>query len=199
MTAIPPPDLLTRDQVATLFGLTPKQLTWWFYALRPSKRYQTFTIPRRRGKERREIQAPIKPIKDVQRTLAEILTATYEPSIHTHGFVPGRSPGSNAERHERQQWVLKVDLRDFFPSINFGRVRGLFFAYPFDYPPDVATMLAQICCHRNQLPQGAPTSPIISNFICRGLDHDLAQLAREERCHSTRHPSNLPSSHTARS
>lgn len=64
-------------------------------------------------------------------------------------------------------------------------------AFPFEYPADVATLLAQICCHKKRLPQGAPTSPIISNYICRRMDRDLARLARSERCYYTRYADDL--------
>jgi RNA-directed DNA polymerase len=93
--------------------------------------------------------------------------------------------------HQRKQWLLRVDLDDFFPTINFGRVRGMFMAYPFEYPANVATLLAQICCYKNELPQGAPTSPIVSNYICRGLDKAMSELARLERCHYTRYADDL--------
>ena len=150
-----------------------------------------FEIARRAGRPPRVIHAPIKPIKQIQRVLADALTDCYEPKPHVHGFTPGRSPISGARYHQRQEWVLRVDLADFFPSINFGRVRGLFMGFPFEYEPRVATVLAQICCHQNQLPHGAPTSPIVSNLICRGLDADLARLARRERCFFTRYADDL--------
>jgi RNA-directed DNA polymerase len=127
----------------------------------------------------------------MQRELANILNGVFQPRVHVHGFVIGRSPYTNAQQHERQRWVMKLDLDDFFPTINFGRVRGMFMAHPFDYNPEVATTLAQICCHQGHLPQGAPTSPIISNFICRGLDADLARLARAEKCRYTRYADDL--------
>jgi RNA-directed DNA polymerase len=161
------------------------------YALRARKRYDRFLIARRRGGRPREIYAPIKPIKDLQRRLAEVLTRCYEPPPNAHGFVPGRSPLSNAKWHQSKEWVLKADLADFFPSIHFGRVRGMFMAYPFEYSSEVATLLAQICCHHRQLPQGAPTSPIITNFICRRLDTQLARVARDERCHYTRYADDI--------
>ena len=82
----------------------------------------------------------------------------------------------NAEKHVARRWVFNVDLENFFPSINFGRVRGLFLAKPYGLPNQVATTLAQLCCYENQIPQGAPTSPVVSNMICRGLDYELAQL-----------------------
>lgn len=120
-----------------------------------------------------------------------MLLESYDGPLHAHGFVSGRSIISNATQHRRQVWTARVDLKDFFPTIGFARVRGLFMSKPFYYPPDVATLLAQLCCHRNGLPQGAPTSPIISNFICRGLDADLARLAANRRCYYTRYADDL--------
>ena len=127
----------------------------------------------------------------MQRRLARDLTGYYDPRPNVHGFVAGRSPKSNAEPHRQQEWVLHVDLADFFPSINYGRVRGLFMAQPFDCPPDVATLLAHLCCYRNELPQGAPTSPIVSNLICRSMDSALARMAKTERCFYTRYADDI--------
>jgi RNA-directed DNA polymerase len=182
-----------------LLGVPLQRLTWWIYALRADRRYQRFEVARRRGGPPRIISAPIKPIKDLQRTLAEVLTASYDPPPYAHGFVQSRSPVSNARWHQNKNWLLKVDIEDFFPTINFGRVRGMFMAYPFDYPAEVATLLAQLCCHRNQLPQGAPTSPIVSNFICRGLDSQLGRLARDQHCHYTRYADDISISTDRRS
>ena len=93
--------------------------------------------------------------------------------------------------HQQQRWVLRVDIKDFFPSINFGRVRGIFLAPPFQYPESVATLLAKICIFDNEIPQGAPTSPLISNLTCRGLDRQLSALAREEHCYYSRYCDDL--------
>jgi RNA-directed DNA polymerase len=103
----------------------------------------------------------------------------------THGFVADRSIVSNAFAHTRKRHVLNVDLEDFFPSINFGRVRGLF--KKIGVPITAATILAQICCHEGGLPQGAPTSPILSNMVCARLDSKLMQLARTFHCTYTRY------------
>jgi RNA-directed DNA polymerase len=161
------------------------------YALNEKKRYTTFTIAKRADGPPRVIDAPIKPIKDMQRQLARHLSAAYEPLANVHGFVSGRSPLSNARQHTDQEWVLRIDLDNFFPTIHFGRVRGMFMKYPFEYSAEVATLLAHICCHRGQLPQGAPTSPIISNLICRSMDRALQKLARFERCFYTRYADDI--------
>lgn len=186
--AIPP--LVTRGDVADLLEVELRTLTWWVWALPEERRYTEFDIRRRSGGLRR-ISAPIKPIKDVQRRLASLLLGWYTPPAQVHGFVLGRDPRSNARPHRRQQWVLKADLTDFFPTIHFGRVRGLFMSYPFEFAAAPATLLAQICCYKKRLPQGAPTSPIVSNFICRGMDRQLAELARAERCYFTRYADDL--------
>ena len=148
-------------------------------------------INRRNGGEQRIIRAPIKPLKDFQHQILPLLELAYQPRPHVHGFVRGRSPITNAAIHRGQRWILRIDLRDFFPSINFGRVRGMFRAYPFEYPEDVATLLAQICCHRNELPQGAPTSPLVSNLICRRLDKELASFGAAVHCHYTRYADDI--------
>jgi RNA-directed DNA polymerase len=186
-----PPALVTRGDVAKMLGLPLRKLTWWLWGIHDHRRYEEFEIPRRTGGQDRQISAPIKPLKDLQRKLASILADTYRPSANVHGFVHGRGPTSNARIHRRQEWLLRLDLEDFFPTINFGRVLGLFRAYPFEYPHDVAAMLAQLCCHHNQLPQGAPTSPVISNLICRGLDKELGALARSERSFYSRYADDI--------
>jgi RNA-directed DNA polymerase len=183
--------LYTRADVAELLDMPLRELTWWIWGLNEPRRYRQFLVSRRGSETPRVIDAPIKPIKDLQRRLADHLTEWYQPPPHVHGFVPGRSPVSNALLHRGKPWVLRVDLADFFPTIHFGRVRGMFMAYPFEYPADVATMLAQLCCHQRRLPQGAPTSPIVSNYLCRRLDTQLAHLARVERCHYSRYADDL--------
>ena len=183
--------LLSRDQVASRLGLRTAEMTWWIWALRESRRYHEFEISRRSGGEPRVIHTPIKPIRDMQTVVLRMLSGAYEPWPHVHGFVRARSALTNASVHRGQRWILRIDLKDFFPTINFGRVRGMFMAYPFDLPADVATVFAQICCHKGVLPQGAPTSPVISNLICRGLDARLAKFASAAHCSYSRYADDI--------
>lgn len=87
--------------------------------------------------------------------------------------------------------MLNLDLEDFFPSINFGRVRGMFMAIPYKRNATIATILAQICCFDNQLPQGAPTSPIVTNMICAKMDSQLVRLAEECKTDYTRYADDI--------
>jgi RNA-directed DNA polymerase len=182
-----PLPLSSRADVAVLVGFPIKQLNYWTRVLPPELRYTVFSIPRRNSNNARVIHAPIKPIKDMQLKLAAALVPCYHPRAAVQGYVRARSILSNAKIHSRKRWVLHIDIEDFFPSINFGRVRGMFMAYPFNYTPEVATLLAQICCNANALPHGAPTSPVISNLICRGLDKDFLALASRQHCHYSRY------------
>ncbi len=193
VTTATPPDLrqlITTAHVAGFCGLSLKQMNFFLYRLPASRRYKEFRLRRRNGSER-IIQAPILPIKRMQKRVAAALEASYRAPRHTHGYVKTRGPLSNAQVHVRQRWVLRVDLKDFFPSIHFGRVRGLLLKPPFDLLPEVARVIAHMCCHEGALPHGAPSSPVISNWICRRLDRELAALAKEHHCFYSRYSDDL--------
>ena len=103
------------------------------------------------------------------------------PHPSAHGFIQPTSVVTNARAHTGKRWVLNIDLEDFFPTVNFGRIRGLFLKPPFDMAPAAATVCAQIVTYRNGLPQGAPTSPVLSNLIAVPLDRALLRLVAPAR------------------
>lgn len=171
-------------------GIKKSLLIWHAYRANKGTQYRTFSIPKKKGGTR-PIEAPHPSLKKIQRRLLEILTEVYEPRTCVTGFVRDGSIRKNAERHVGKRWVLNVDLEDFFPTIHFGRVRGMFMHEPFNLPDGVATLLAQICCYDQRLPQGAPTSPIISNMLCSKLDTELTRLARRNKAAYTRYADDL--------
>ncbi len=121
----------------------------------------------------------------------KFLPDTFTPTL-SHGFVRKRSIITNAMMHLNRKNVLNVDLKDFFDSFNFGRVRGFFINNNhFRLDPDIATVIAQIACHNNKLPQGSPCSPVITNLITHILDIRLANLARENSCTFTRYADDI--------
>jgi RNA-directed DNA polymerase len=164
----------------------------------PASRYRPFEIPKKGGGVR-EIRSPIPEIKVLQRRLHEILLQIYEPKRSTHGFALGRSILTNARVHVGANNVLNLDLANFFPSIHIGRVIGRFRAKPFECPKKGATILAQLCCDNGYLPQGAPTSPTISNLICSGMDIELQRFANQRRCRYTRYADDITFSTHSRS
>jgi hypothetical protein len=168
--------------------------------------YARFNIPKRGGGER-VICAPRKQLRWVQRQILDQILAKVPPHPAAHGFVAGRSTVSNAEPHRGA--ALKFDLTDFFPTIHYHRVVGLFASLGYyvgdgrfgteDDARRVAPTLARLCCYAPDpeawdgvtLPQGAPTSPAISNLVCRRLDARLDGLARRNLGVFTRYADDL--------
>jgi len=134
--------LSTFDELANLLSLTPKALRYFCHA----KPYKTFSLAKKAG-GKRVICAPTGPLKTVQRRLAEILLEVYGGRAPVHGFATGRSIKSNASPHVGRKFVFSVDLANFFPSIHFGRVRGLFASKPYSLPLAIANSLAQLTCY----------------------------------------------------
>lgn len=152
----------------------------------PQNAYKEKEIKKKNGGTR-IIYAPNNQLKLIQKRIAEILNELYAPKFITHGYTKGRSIVSNATVHKNKTCVLNIDLKDFFDTIHIGRVIGLFKSKPFCFNADIANKLAYLVCYKRRLPQGAPTSPIISNFICRRLDNDLIKLTSKYKIVCTRY------------
>ena len=114
-----------------------------------------------------------------------------QPSL-SHGFERNRSIITNAMMHLGRKNVLNIDLENFFGSFNFGRVRGFFLKNEnFNLDPQIATALAKIACHNNELPQGSPCSPVITNLIVHSLDIRLAKIALDNSSIYTRYADDI--------
>lgn len=192
-------DAKKLEDVAKLVGFTPSGLSFVLYKLPDSRKYTLFEIPKRDG-SKRQIKAPEASLSLLQRRLATLLTECLEELGKAaaprrplaHGFEKGRSIITNAQLHKRRRYVFNLDLADFFPSINFGRVRGFFLKDKhFSLQPPVATVLAQIACFENELPQGSPCSPVISNLIGHVLDGRLARFAKTHKCTYSRYADDI--------
>jgi len=187
------------SELAILLGYKPKALSYILYKIPNENKYSEFTIPKKNG-GKRKIKAPTDQLKQLQRRLADLLNECFDEtcirSEHkrslSHGFRKNHSIITNAIKHKNKRHVFNVDLQDFFPSINFGRVRGFFIKNAhFDLDPKVATVIAQIACHDNELPQGSPCSPIISNLIGHLLDIRMVNLAKNAKCTYSRYADDL--------
>lgn len=190
----PPPfggrTIATADDLARALNVDRAHLLYVLYKAPDEARYRTFEIPKRTGGIR-EIAAPIGILREAQDALLPELVARYNAHPAAHGFLAGRSILTNAAEHAASHLVLNIDLKDFFPGINFGRIRGLFMSPAFGMAPAAATIAAQICTRKNGLPQGAPTSPVLSNFIATELDRRLTRLARQNGMHYSRYADDL--------
>lgn len=140
------------------------------FALRGKNYYREFESEKKSG-GRRTIVAPAPELKDLQRKIAKVLLKKEALHSACTGFRQGCSIVSNAQPHVGQDFVLNMDLKDFFPSISFKRVIGLFQSLGWDY--ETSVLLARLTSYKGFLPQGAPTSPSLANLICRKLDRRL--------------------------
>ena len=179
--------LKTRDDVADLLDVPLKTLCFYAYK---KQNYLDFAIPKKSGQSR-IISAPHTALKIIQRKLSQVLYAVYGSRGPVHGFARDRSIKSNATVHLGSTWVLNFDLKDFFSSIHFGRVAGMFAGKPYMLPKDIANFLAQLCCHNGALPTGAPTSPIVANMIAARLDSQLKTAAWASGCKYTRYADDM--------
>lgn len=150
--------------------------------------YHTFYVQGQSGKIR-EICAPSRPLKLRQRWVLDEILSRVPVSPAAHGFVRGRSIVTNAMAHMGQESLLCLDIRDFFPSISQDRVLSVF--RELGYAPGAARALADLCCFRGALPQGAPTSPALANAVCRPMDGVLEHRFRAMGLRYTRYADDI--------
>jgi hypothetical protein len=204
------PILHTVADLRALVGIkSTKQLGYLLLATDAGNGpYTRFTIPKRDGGER-VICAPKKQLRWVQRQILDKILALVPVHDAVHGFRTGRSTVTNAACHRRAALLLKFDLSDFFPTIHYYRLLGLFASLGYaagegrfssdDASAAVAPTLARLCCWTPDpqqwgnavAPQGAPTSPAISNIVCRRLDARLTGLAHSRGGAYTRYADDL--------
>lgn len=164
-----------------------KQLTYYANPNLCKKRYTSFTVKKKSGDDR-TIHAPVNGLKSILRALNFVLQCIYEPNKAATGFVVGKSIVDNAKPHVGHNYVYNMDLKDFFHSFDRNRVKWGLINKPFDLKDektDLAFIIACLVTHPFEidgktkivLPQGSPTSPTLSNILCKGLDRKLTGLA----------------------
>lgn len=178
-----------------------KSLTYYANPILCKKRYQSFTIKKKSGANR-TIHAPVKGLKSILRSLNFVLQCIYEPHEAATGFVLEKSIVDNARKHMGQHYVLNMDLKDFFHSFDRNRVKMGFMYEPFNLNGEkepLAFLLASLCTHpfeiegevKTLLPQGSPTSPTLTNILCKKLDRRLAGLANRFGATYTRYADDI--------
>lgn len=174
------------EDLADVLGYKVNTLLYYCKKNQSFKCYNVFTVNKKSGGVRL-IHAPNKQLKFIQKKLSDILYDIYSPKKIVTGFVKGKSVVDNANVHKNKRQVLNIDIENFFDSIHFGRVFGIFQGEPFSFERKIALALSQLVCCNGRLAQGSPTSPIISNFICRKLDSDLIKLTAKYKLVCTRY------------
>ena len=162
------------------------------------KKYATFSILKKNGRGTRNITAPTPLLKKVQKKLAIAFESVYNPPECVHGFVPQRSIVTNAVQHVGKPAIVEIDLCDFFPSITANRIHGLLRKYPFRMSEEVINTITQLVCYQGALPQGAPSSPVLSNMICLKMDKRLMGFAKDNKLRYSRYADDITFSSSSR-
>jgi retron-type reverse transcriptase len=202
------PLLHNASELATATGFSIGQLRFLAYARKVSRvsHYKSFKIKKKTGGER-AISAPMPRLKQLQRWLLEKVLDKVTLHAAAHGFRHERSIVTNAQRHVGSPIVVNLDLKDFFPSIRYPRVKGMF--RWLGYSEEIATIFALVstapeveeveldgtrwfvATSERRLPQGAPTSPAITNVLCDRLDRRITSAATKLGFTYTRYADDL--------
>ena len=202
------PRYATAEEIAEAMDITVPELRFLTFSRKTSSvsHYIRFKLKKKTGGER-TISAPMPRLKQAQHWVLENILEKVELHDAAHGFRKARSIVSNARPHLGAEAVINLDLKDFFPSIAYKRVKGLFRA--FGYSEAAATIFGLLCTEHEteevaldgetyyvatsgrHLPQGAPTSPAITNLLCRRLDRRLVKMAEEAGFVYTRYADDL--------
>ncbi|HSI51133.1 MAG TPA: reverse transcriptase family protein [Ideonella sp.] len=204
------PLLDTPQALADAMGVPVAELRFLAFhrEVARTQHYRRFSLPKKTGGVR-TISAPMPRLKRAQYWVLDNVLAKVTVHAAAHGFLPGRSIVSNAAPHAGQAVVINLDLKDFFPSVAYPRIKGVFRA--LGYSEATATLLALLCsenvCDELQvdgerffvgrtarervLPQGAPTSPMLTNILCRRLDKRLQGIATKLGFTYTRYADDL--------
>ena len=192
-------ELKAEDLGHDKYAFTFRQLNFYCNPNNTRGRYASFDIKKKSGGVR-HIDAPRSGLMNILYYLNKIFQAIYTPSSAAMGFVQGKSIVNNAQCHVGKNYVFNIDLKDFFPSITQPRVWKRLQLEPLNISQPVANVIAGLCCmkKRNEdgtfsyiLPQGAPTSPIITNMICDKLDRRLKGLAARFNLTYTRYADDI--------
>ena len=161
--------------------------------------YNEFSIPKKNGKSRK-IQSPSPDLKNIQKRLCYLLQEIYsrmQPAM-VHGYVksnfleyPNKSIITNAKAHVGKKFVLNLDINDFFGSITYKHIFKLFRGSPFNFPEQLAAATSLLCTYNGKLPQGAPTSPVLSNLVFRKLDENIFNFCQAFNITYTRYADDL--------
>lgn len=154
----------------------------------PENHYRSFEIRKRSG-GKRKIISPYPALSEIQTWILENILNNIPVHNFAHGFVSNRSIITNSKLHVGQKELLKMDLKDFFPSININRI--IYIYKKQGYPNIISFHLASLCCYEDHLPQGAPTSPYLSNLVAIQLDKRLALLSKKLNLRYTRYADDL--------
>lgn len=180
------PIIASPAHFSMLVGLEHEYVCRMAYS--PEHFYRHFSIPKSNGRERM-IDEPLPDLKSAQHWILTNILEKMPVSPYAKAFVKNKGVKENARFHRGQAVVVSMDIKDFFPSIKIQSIFGIF--CDVGYTKDVSSFLAHLCCFEYSLPQGAPTSPYLSNLRLRNFDERVALYTKENNIRYTRYADDL--------
>jgi len=180
------PPVTSLGALSVMTGFNPGFI--WALANRTERYYRVFEIPK--GQTTRQIEAPRVALKLIQKWLSYHFSEKWRPLDEVHGFVPGRSHLTAASVHLRAEWILSIDLENFFPSTPTDQIRDSLRKLGYR-DGEGLELLTNLLSFRGRLSQGAPTSPVISNIALSDIDSALSDVAREFGIRFTRYADDI--------
>lgn len=150
--------------------------------------YKQISIPKRNGKQRK-LDVPELALKGMQRWILDNILYKVPVESNATGFIPSKSIISNAAPHLKKRYIVKMDIKDFFPSITFNKIKNIFLGLGMS--ESISDSLTNICTFQNQLPQGAPTSPYLANLVCIDMDKRISALCKKKKLTYTRYADDI--------
>lgn len=151
--------------------------------------YKQKKIPKRKKNEFRILDIPSMELKYIQKWILDNILKNIKVSNYAMGFKKNVSIVTNAKRHIGREYVLNLDIKDFFPSINSKRIFNIFYYY--GYSKEVSFVLSKLCTYKEKLPQGSPASPMLSNIVCLKLDKRLSSLTKKFNVNYSRYADDM--------
>ncbi|NRT80938.1 retron St85 family RNA-directed DNA polymerase [Clostridium beijerinckii] len=180
------PIIFDIEHFSFLVGLEKEYIN---YIIHKKKHfYIEFTIKKRKGGNRL-LSIPSKKLKYIQRWILDEILYKIPVNEHAKGYIPNKSIVDNAKPHVKKKCIIKLDIKDFFDNIDYNRVFRIFYYY--GYTKNMSYKLAELCTYENKLPQGAPTSPYISNIVCLKMDKRFSKLCNKFNATYTRYADDI--------
>jgi len=174
------------DRLIHEIGLSRKVIE--NYITFADKHYKSHYLPKKNG-GKRMLDCPGKNLKTIQRWILKNYLNKLEVNKRANGFVKKRGIKRNALYHLKKKYILTVDIKDFFTSISQGQV---FETINTNYNDrDFALKIAKLCTYQRYLPQGAPTSPVLSNLVFKPIDDEIMKYCNSELIHYSRYADDL--------
>lgn len=177
------PFIYDTYQLSDFFGI--KSALLFRLVRNTDKYYYIGSIPKTDGTQR-QLQSPFTVIKEIQTHILKYILNEIPVSEHATAYKKGAKLVDNASPHVNKKYILKMDITDFFSSINFTKVYSAVFNTS-RYPKQIGAILTTLCCYREYLPQGAPTSPAISNIVMKRFDDYIGDWCKKRGVSYTRY------------